>query len=141
MTVMHWLIWGGILVVTEIFVGSFVLLWFGLGAFAAALLCRLGLPEWTHWTVFALTGIILFAVFRRAPFLLGKPSDSRFGAERLVGMTGIVTRPVTKNSPGRIKVDGEVWTAVSGEDIEENEAVLVERIDGNKAVVKRYTEE
>ncbi|MBQ9358975.1 MAG: NfeD family protein, partial [Abditibacteriota bacterium] len=135
MTCLYWIIWGGVLVVTEMFVGSFVLLWFGLGAFAAALTCRLGFPEWAQWSVFAAVGIVLFVIFRRSPFLLGKPSDAAFGAERLVGMTGTVTRAVAKNSPGRIKVDGEVWTAVSDEDISENETVLVERIDGNKTVV------
>ncbi len=137
MTYIHWLVWGGILVVTEIFVGTFVLLWFGLGAFAAGLLCWLKFPAWIQWTAFAAIGLILFLLFRKAPFLLGKGAGVKFGSDRLVGQKGVVTKSIGKNSAGQIKAEGELWLAAADEEIAEGDTVTIERIEGTKAIVKK----
>ena len=59
------------------------------------------------------------------------------GPEVLNGLTGVV---VEKLDPqGRVDVNGEIWTAVSSQGgcVEEGEKVLVEKIDGNKLVVRK----
>src|SRR5215813_12313626 len=68
MTEWLWIIWtimGAILVVAEIFTAGFVLLWFGIGAFAAAFLALIGIDSMAiQFLVFALVSIGLTAASR-----------------------------------------------------------------------------
>ena len=59
-----WLVLGVVLIVAEIFTLGFVLLWFGIGAIAAALVGVLGGGLFLQFLVFAITSISLTAMSR-----------------------------------------------------------------------------
>ena len=55
-------------------------------------------------------------------------------------MTAIVTKEISKNNPGEVKVDGKYWTAVSDKKISIDSTVKVLKIDGVKLSVEEVDE-
>ena len=64
-----------------------------------------------------------------------KPST---GNEGLVGLEGKASSEVGPES-GSVRVHGEIWSAVSDEDIPEDTSIIVESVNGMKIKVKRRT--
>jgi membrane-bound serine protease (ClpP class) len=62
-----------------------------------------------------------------------KPST---GIEGMVGLKGKASSVVNAQG-GTIKVHGEIWSAVSDEEISKDETVLVEAVEGLKLKVKK----
>jgi membrane protein implicated in regulation of membrane protease activity len=62
---------------------------------------------------------------------------SKTNVDALCGMTGVVVRSISRYDRGEVKVGGQIWTAVSESDIEKGCEVVIERIEGVKAVVSR----
>ena len=55
-------------------------------------------------------------------------------------MTAIVTKEISKNNPGEVKVDGKYWTAMSDKKIKVDSTVKVLEIDGVKLKVEEVDE-
>src|SRR4051794_6962667 len=144
-----WILWtilGAILIVAEIFTSGFVLLWFGIGALAAALLAIVGLDSLAiQFLVFALVSTALTAASRTIflnYFSREKTGESlRSGVDALPGKIGtVVSSSRGALQEGAVKVFGSTWTAypASGEPpLEAGERVCVERIEGASIYVKR----
>ena len=64
-------------------------------------------------------------------------TEVKTNAEKLIGMKGKVTKNILPNEKGEIKIDYQLWTAVSINDktISAGESVVVKEIVGNKLVV------
>jgi len=147
-----WILWtilGAILIVAEIFTSGFVLLWFGIGALAAALLAIVGVDSLAlQFLVFAVVSIALTAASRTIflnYFSREKTGQSlRSGVDALPGKIGtVVSSSRGALQEGAVKVFGSTWTAypASGEEpLEAGERVCVERIEGASIYVKRITE-
>lgn len=98
--------------------GTFVLLPFAVSAFAAALLAFYDVAIEVQWIVFVGGGAALFAVLYRwaRKFLDNNALPPGVGADRLVGLTGMVTveiQPDDTDRRGRVAVLGEVWGALT----------------------------
>jgi len=111
---MWWVIVGAALVVAEIFTGTFVLVMFSAGAFAAAVAAGLGGGYAIQGVVFALVSALALAGVR--------PSISRrlhrgaehaeMGLEAIEGSEGLVLERVDADR-GLVKIGGEMWSARS----------------------------
>lgn len=57
--------------------------------------------------------------------------------EAMAGKTGFITQPILKNSVGQVKIDGQIWTAISEDNqpIPADEEIIVKSIQGVKAIV------
>ena len=141
-----WTILGAILIVAEIFTSGFVLLWFGIGALAAALLGIVGIDSMAlQFLVFAVVSCALTAASRTIfinYFSREKTGESlRSGVDSLPGKIGtVVSSSRGALQEGAVKVFGSTWTAypASGEPpLEAGERVCVERIEGASIYVKR----
>ena len=88
-------------------------------------------------TVFALLGILL--LFTTRPLLKKYLPTQRVrtNADRIIGMSGVVTEEIKKNSVGEVKVDGKKWSAISNSKIPVGSEVIIEAIDGVKVVVRK----
>lgn len=124
--------------------GSFILLPFALSAFAASLLGFYDVAIEIQWAVFVFGGGLLFLGFYRwaSRFLRDNVLPPGVGADRLVGMTGIVTVSISPDDTsrrGRVSVDGEVWGALAPEDEElpEGTRVRVAGMQGTRVIVAR----
>jgi len=141
-----WTILGAILIIAEIFTTGFVLLWFGLGALAAALANLAGITSIPlQFLIFAIVSIGLTAASRTIfvnYFSREKTGgDLKTGADALPGKVGtVVTSSSGALHEGAVKVFGSTWTAypADGEDpLEAGDRVQVERVQGASIYVRR----
>ncbi len=123
--------------------GSFVLLPFSVSAFIASILGFYDVPVEVQWIVFLVGGALLFAAalkwLRR--FVDDNDTPPGVGANRLIGMTGIVTEALVPDDvarSGRVSIASEVWGAHtrSDERVERGTRVRVVDVEGTRVVVE-----
>ncbi len=142
-----WIILGVILIVAEIFTLGFVLLWFGIGAIAAAFAGWLGFGFTFQFLIFAVVSIALTAMSRTILvdyFSKDKADEIKMGMDSLPGQIGTVTM-ASKGAlqEAAVKVYGSTWTAfpVNGEiSLVEGEKVEVVRVQGSSIYVQKVGE-
>ena len=63
----------------------------------------------------------------------------RTNADKIISTTGVVTKTISPDEVGEVKVGTEYWRAVSADNtlIEENEKITVISFNGNKVVVSK----
>jgi membrane protein implicated in regulation of membrane protease activity len=107
-----WLVVGAALIVAEIFTTTFVLLMFGLGAFAAAGAAALGAGVPVQAAVFAAVSALSLLAVRPTlkRYMRRDVRDTQMGVEALEGSMALVIEAVDHDS-GQIKIDGEMWRA------------------------------
>ncbi len=126
--------------------GSFVLLPFAVSAFAASLLGFYDVAIEIQWAVFVVGGGVLFVCFYRwaRRFLRDNLMAPGVGADRLVGMIGMVTEPILPDDIdrlGRVSIDGEVWGALATteEALPKGARVRISAMQGTRVLVERVT--
>ncbi len=145
-----WILWtvlGVVLIVAEIFTFGFVLLWFGIGALAAALAGWLGFGFGWQFLIFALASVFL-TVMSRTIFanLFERKNDNalKMGMDSLPGQIGTVTSASSGAlNEGAVKVFGSTWTAFPIDEekpLIEGEKVQVVEIKGSSIYVRRAEE-
>ncbi len=144
-----WILWtvlGVILIIAEVFTPGFVLLWFGIGALAAAFAGIIGLDSLPlQFLVFAVVSVALTAASRTIfvnYFSREKTgSDLKTGVHALPGKVGyVVSSSRGALNEGAVKVFGSTWTAypAEGEEpLEAGERVEVMRVQGASIYVRR----
>lgn len=149
----YWVLWsilGAVLIVAEIFTSGFVLLWFGVGALAAALAGLVGIDSlFIQFMIFSLVSVGLTAASRTI-FINYFSREStgqslRSGVDALPGKVGtVVSSSKGALNEGAVKVFGSTWTAypAPGElPLEAGERVCVESIEGASIYVRRVDRE
>ena len=144
-----WILWtilGVILIVAEVFTPGFVLLWFGVGALAAAFGALLGVGLPLQFLIFLVVSVALTAASRTIfvrYFTRGDDEEGamKFGAEALPGKVGtVVTSSRGALREGAVKVFGSTWTAYPAEGeppLEAGDRVVVESLRGASIYVRR----
>lgn len=116
----------------------FLLMLAGGGLSAAAASALTAWPIWAHGTVFLVVSVALLVLVRPAlRRRLSIGSGIETGIDALTGKTALVLDTIGQQQ-GRVKLDGEVWTARplnDGDVYQPGEQVTVMRIDGATAVV------
>ena len=142
-----WILWsllGVILIIAEIFTLGFVLFWFGIGAFAAALAGFLGFGMVVQFIVFAAVSTVLTVMSRTILANYFSQTDEnafKTGIDSLPGQIGTVTS-ASKGAlqEGAVKVYGSIWTAFpidSETNLIEGEKVEVVSVKGSSIYVRR----
>ena len=138
-----WLGSGVLFSVGEIAVaGTFFLLPFGVGAFAAAVVAFASTSVTASWIVFVAVSVAAFATLvplgRRLNRSTGQSREA-IGANRWEGRRGVVLEeiPAGPGSTGLVRVDREEWRAESLGDgpVPAGSEVMVVRVDGTRLVV------
>jgi membrane protein implicated in regulation of membrane protease activity len=143
-----WILWtilGVVLVIAEVFTPGFVLLWFGVGALAAALASLLGFGLAFQFITFIVLSTALTALSRTifVNYFTRKdePDGFKTGAATLPGQIGtVVVSSQGALNEGAVKVFGSVWTAYPAEGespLEAGDRVVVERLQGASIYVRR----
>ncbi|MBE7042830.1 MAG: NfeD family protein [Ruminococcaceae bacterium] len=140
MMVWFWLIAAVVLAMVEAATASLVTIWFAGGAVLAMLCAWLGVGYAGQLAVFVFGSLVLLLLTRplakRVLHRDGQPTN----ADRIIGQKGIVTEDIDRlGTTGRIAVMGQSWAAVSedGTAITQGEQVIVTKIQGVKAIVKK----
>jgi membrane protein implicated in regulation of membrane protease activity len=133
-----WLIVAGVLGVAEVLTLTLVLGMLSVAALAAALAAGLGVGAAASVAIFAIVAVLLLGVVRPVARRHRRmPPSIRTGTDALVGRRALVLEQVNSRG-GRVKINGEVWTARSYDEsqvIPEGATVDVLGIDGATAVV------
>lgn len=138
----YWIIW--LLVVfllsfIEVITVNLITVWF-VASSILALIVSFFIDSFTiQFLVFGIVGIILLFTTRKTLKKIFDAEQVPTNADRVIGMNGIVTEEIKKNTIGEVKVDGKKWSAISDTTIKADEEVVVEKIDGVKLVVKKKT--
>lgn len=140
-----WLSIAVVFIIIEVTIlgGSFILLPFGVSAFFAAICGFYDVPIEGQWAVFVLGGAAMFVGFYRwaKRFLRDNVLPPGVGADRMVGMVGVITvglAPDDPARPGRVSVEGETWGAMTADDevLPEGTRVRITSMLGARLVVR-----
>lgn len=132
-----WLILVIVLTIVELATVNLLTVWFVISGIVAMILSFFIDDVTIVSTVFVLLGILL--LFTTRPLLKKylPTQRTRTNADRIIGMHGVVTEEIKKNSVGEVKVDGKKWSAISNSKIPVGSEVIIEAIDGVKVVVRK----
>lgn len=135
-----WLVLSGIFVIIEIVNLSFFIFWFAMGALIAMISSFFIENLVLQIAIFVVSSTIL--LFATKPFVkkfIDKDSNVKTNAYSIEGKVGKVTVDIEPiEGKGQIKVNSEVWSAKSQSNdvIPKGTEVVIEKIDGVKAIVK-----
>jgi len=139
MSALQWILVAVVCGAVEILTSGFWFLWLALAALLVAagvgLLWLANLP--IQLFVFAVI-TLLFIVFTRPLVVkLVKSPNTVSNVDALIGQHGVSLTSISHLNYGQVKVNGEIWTAVSSEDIDQNIRIVVLGVDGVKLVVDK----
>ena len=140
----HWVVLGIALVLLELAVPAFFLVWFGLGALIVGVVL-LAIPSLSFawqiliWIVFSLAFIWMWFKVFKPGFYKTRAGMSK-GA--VIGEIGLVIRDIRPFEKGQIRfqkpmLGDEVWEAIADEEIKAGERVRVLDVEGNILKVGR----
>lgn len=135
--VIGWFIAFIILIIIELATVNLVTIWFAIGAVAAIIS--------TIFTDSIAIQLIVFGVVSLLSLLITKPLVKKFkkfdveatNLDRVIGKIGEVTKKISSNEYGEVKIFGNYWTATSKEELDVGERVKVLSIDGVKLIVEK----
>lgn len=130
----------GLLLVEFLTVGL-VSIWFAVGALAALITSFITESVLIQTIVFVVVSIV--TLFVTQP-LIKKFKVTKFeptNSDRVIGKIGEVTKEIKPNEYGEVVVFGTEWLAASDKKQAVGTKVVVEKIEGNKLIVKKEGEE
>lgn len=100
-------------------------------------------PSGYYWQIgiFVAVSVVLLPLTRKLARRITAESPSQSNVDALMNKVGLVTKPIDPDLGGQVRLDGEVWRAVSEQAIETNTKVRVVGINGNKVQVVRIIEQ
>lgn len=142
MTALTWIIVALVCGAIEIFTVGFWFLYLAISALVVALAVSIGwFPQIeVQLLVFAFLTILLVIFTRPLVVKLIKTNETASNVKALVGQKGISIDKIVPLHYGQVKLNGEIWTAVSSEEIETGTLVEVAAIEGVKLIVQKVQE-
>ena len=88
---------------------------------------------------------VVFILASLLGLVLTKPITSKLKAkkfeptnlDRFIGKSGVVIKKISYNQKGEVKVLDTIWSAISDDELEVGDKVIVEKIEGVKLIVKK----
>lgn len=141
----HWIILGIVLALSEIFLTTFFILWFGAAAVLMGGLLFL-LPDlsltWQIliWTV--LSSVLAWAWFKYLKPLSIDRTQAGLSREAIIGQTGQVLSPPNGELRGKLRFPAPIlgsdeWMIISQDELVTGDRVSVIDLSGNSLIVKK----
>lgn len=124
--------------VLEAFTFQFISIWFAGGALVSMLAALLGAPVWAQCVIFIAVTVVL--LLTTAPLVKKVAKQEKTNADSLIGKSVVMTKATDAlGDGGEAKAGGTVWTVrtLSGDQIQKDEVVTVEKIEGVKLIVRK----
>ena len=141
----HWIVFGIVLMLSEIFIGSFFIFWFGAAAVVVGLLI-LPIPDMSP-TAQLIIWAVSSASFALAWFKLVKPlnvdkTKAGLSKEALVGEIGQVLQIPSGDKRGKVRFPAPVlgsdeWLIISHDTVSIGDRVSVIDLSGNALIVEK----
>ena len=140
----HWLVLGIILIIAEIFIPSFTILWFGLGAVLVGTVMVMVDLDFSMqillWTIASVAFTVLL-------FWLLKPraedrNNTELARQASVGEAGKVIKLPTETTNGKLRfstpvLDQDEWEFICEDQVQLGDRLHIKEISGNHLVVKK----
>lgn len=140
----HWMVLGIVLMLLELAVPAFFLVWFGLGALIVGLLLATAPALAFPVQILVWIGASLAFVFLWFKVFKANVHKTRAGLSKgqFAGEIGIVTQAIRPYEKGRIRfqkpiLGAEAWEAIADEEIAPGDRVHVLEVEGNILRVAR----
>ena len=138
-----WLIASGVFIIIEIFTVGFLFFWLAIASLISMLVSFITESIIIQTAVFVISSAIL--IFATKPLMdkFAKKDKTATNVYSLIGKKAIVIKEIDwASGKGQIKIEGEVWSAKTNEqvNIPKGTEVEIESIDGVKAFVKPIKE-
>lgn len=135
-----WLVLVAALVVIEAVTVQLVTIWFAVGAIAGLIASAFELEIWLQVLIFV--GVSAVALVATRPFVKRFTHSGKepTNADRYIGKSAVVIETIDNiHGKGAVTIGGLQWTArtTDGSNIEKDEIVTVESIEGAKLIVKK----
>lgn len=139
-----WLLIAGFFLILEIATAGFLVFWFSVGAIIT-MIFSFFIPNIIAQVIIfiIISTMLLFATKPFVAKITKKDINIKTNAFSIEGKIGKVIVPIEPiEGKGQIKINGETWSAKSYNDtyIEKDTEIVVEKIDGVKAIVKPLKE-
>lgn len=140
----HWLVLGLLLVVGEIFIPSFTILWFGLGALVVGLI-ELLIPmslsvQILLWTVSSVVFTLVWFKIIKVKMAQGNRGEE--ARNDAIGASGLVTKLPTQSTQGRIRfstpvMNSDEWEFSCESVVELGDRLHIKEVSGDFLVVTK----
>jgi len=141
----HWLVFGMILILAELFIPSFTIFWFGLGAIGAAAWLWFAPGLSASWQLFIWAmGSCLFTLlwFRLFKPLMSDRTAAGISREAALGQSGRVINPPQEGSRGVVRfttplLGADEWPFICEQPVTAGDRVFVKDVSGNTLIVEK----
>lgn len=139
----HWLVIGMLLIISEIFVPNFTIVWFGLAAIVVSGLMLIfpGLSlTWQLFTWAVTSCILTFLWFKLIKPRMVDRTNAGIARESLLGQTGQVIKAPVEGRNGVLRfsvpmLGSDEWSFFCSEPVSAGDRVVVKEISGNTLIV------
>ena len=134
-----WLIAAGILFIIEIMTVGFLVFWFAIGALITMIFSIFISNIFAQTVVFIISScILLFATKPLVNKITKNDKNVSTNIYRIIDKQGIVVEDIDSEfEKGKVKINGELWTATSNTLIPKGTTVVVKEVDGVKIYVEK----
>ena len=141
----YWLVFGMLLIIAELFIPSFTVFWFGLGAIIVALILWL-LPRMAFsWQLFiwAIASIVFtFLWFKFFKPLMTDRTKAGIGREAVLGESGRVIKIPEGDRRGVVRfsaplLGADEWLFICEQEVITGDRVFVKDVSGNTLIVEK----
>jgi membrane protein implicated in regulation of membrane protease activity len=141
----HWLVFGMILIMAELFVPSFTIFWFGLGAILVAIILLVAPGPSLAWQLFiwavasCIFTLLWFKFFRP---LMRDRTKAGIAREAILGESGQVIKAPAADSRGVVRfttpiLGADEWPFICEQAVAVGDRVHVKEISGNTLIVEK----
>ena len=137
---LFWFILGLVLLLLELVVPGFVIIFFGVGAWITSLVCIIFNPGINlQAAIFAVTSVIVLLVFRRMiqnKFIYNKDDKSESIEDEFTGREAVAIDDFGPDKTGKVEFKGTTWNAESESVIKSGQRVIIIEKVNVKLIVK-----
>ncbi|MDX2464714.1 MAG: NfeD family protein [Porticoccus sp.] len=142
----HWFVLGILLMLLEIFIPSFTIFWFGLGALVVGVLSiAIDLSFTTQIFIWAIASVIFTVLWFKflKPKMAGKAMADH-PREAVIGESGQVIKVPTEGSRGVVRfitplLGDDEWDFISEDEVALGDRVHIKDISGNTLIVVKLS--
>lgn len=142
----HWVVFGVVLVISEIALSTFFILWFGVAAIIVGVILLVWPSLDVNWQIFIwtlLSVILAILWFRYLKPLSVDRTKAGLSREAVVGEVGIVIQVPHDSRRGVMRfsvpvLGADEWQIMSSDELSEGDRVQVREVSGNTLIVGKF---
>lgn len=142
----YWLVFGMLLIIAELFIPSFTVFWFGLGALIVGGLIFFlpALPLNWQLFVWAIASTVFTLIwFKWIRPLMADRTKAGLSREAAIGENGLVVRAPSGKNRGVVRfttplLGADEWSFICKDPVEVGERVFVRDVSGNTLIVEKH---